>query len=258
MDRVQYVKRPIAKYVLFVIVTTLIMSTLVVSVLSFAEISRLQTNNTNLQSRLDGLNSTYTNLQSNWTALQQNVNTIQSQLANLTTGYANLTQQYEILQSQQPAYSLQVIHQNITWLANSSQSQTLRLSVPIFTVINVSGFSTMTILMDVADMSNFSYQYNVGISLATISWSTNWFPAGSEDIPSGGFMQESGNNYFQVAVWKYPPPPPPAVGGNWQVMFQNFSTIETKAPYAFLVLWTDSTATDNGWAMINLYLYLRN
>jgi hypothetical protein len=258
MGGVQITKRPIAIQVLSVITILLIVSTLIMSVLSYSYIGKLQTDNNNLQSSLDELNSAYTHLQSNFTTLQQNFNSIQTQLANLTTDYLNLTQQYENLQPKPPAYSLQVIHQNITWIANSSQSETLRLSVPIFTVINISGFSTMTILIDVANMSNFNYQYNVGISLATISWSTNWFPAGSDNIPSGGFMQESGNNYFQVAVWKYPPPPPPAVGGNWQVMFQNFSTIETKAPYAFLVLWTDSTATDNGWAMINLYAYLRN
>jgi hypothetical protein len=275
MEPVQVIKRPIAIQVLFVIATLLIMSTLIVSVLSYSVIGRVQTDNGNLQSSLDGLNSTYTRLQSNCTVLQQNLDAIQSQLANLTTGYVNLTQQYESLQSRytalqsdyfnltqpntSPAYSLQVIHQNITWLANSSQSETLRLSVPIETVINVSGFSTMTVLMDVTDMSNFSYEYDVGISLATVSWSTSWFAAGSEEFGSGGFMQESGGNHFQVTVKKYPPPPPPAVApNNWQVMFDQFSTIETKAPYAFLVLWTDSTATDNGWAMIDLYLYLRN
>jgi hypothetical protein len=131
--------------------------------------------------------------------------------------------------------------------------------VPIETVINVSGFRTMTILIDVMDMSNFSYQYDVGIRLTTVSWSTSWFSAGSDDFGSGGFMQESGDNYFQVTARKYPPPPPPAVApNNWQVMFEKFSTIETKAPYAFLLLQTDSTSADNGWAMVNLCVYLRN
>lgn len=117
----------------------------------------------------------------------------------------------------------------------------------------------MTILIDVTDMSNFSYPYDVGIGLATISWCTSWTPAGSDDLPSGEFMQESVGNYFQVTVRKYPPPPPPAVApNNWQVMFEKFSTIETKAPYAFLVLSTDSTSADNGWAMVNLSVYLRN
>jgi len=130
--------------------------------------------------------------------------------------------------------------------------------VPIDAVFNISGFKTMSILIEVTNMSNFSYEYDVGVGLATVSWFTNWSSSGGYSFPSGGFMQESAGNAFQVTIRKYPPPPPPAVGGNWQVIFENFSTIETKAPYASLLLLTDSTSTDNGWAMINLYIYLRS
>lgn len=243
MEQTHDVKRPTLTHVfLFVLSVLLISSTVIVSVLSYSTISRLQTDNNTLQSKYDELNSQYSNLQSNYTALQQNYSFIQSQTLNTRT------------------YGLEVIHYNITWLANSSNPYGMGMANAVNVVFNTSGYRTMTVFIDVTNISQQGQSYDTEIMLKAVSWWTNQngpMPISPYEL-GGGWMQEwDMEKHFAVRVHKNWPEPP-TLWPSYQLIPLNFSTIETKAPYATLLLFANSNSPFDGWATVDIYVYMRN
>ena len=169
-----------------------------------------------------------------------------------------------------PTYSLQVIRQNMTWLASSSQIINPRLANPLQGIFDVEGYSTMTVLLGIENVSSVGpveiLSQDVEITLGTVLWWTNMSEA-TQGLPSqgaGGFTEELNmNSYFDDTIHVYNDYSQAPSGNrtyflDWQISPISVSTIETKGPYVSMLFFVNSTAPVNGWVIVDLYVYLRN
>jgi hypothetical protein len=106
----------------------------------------------------------------------------------------------------------------------------------------------------------------VEIALGSVLWWTNMSEA-SQGLPplgGGGFTEELNmESHFDDIVHVYNDYSQSPSGNrtyflDWQITPVSVSTIETKAPYVTLLLFANSTAPVNGWAIVDLYAYFRN
>jgi len=194
---------------------------------------------------------------------------VQSQIANmnstLTTDLTNANNT-----KLPPTYSLQVIRQNMTWLASSSQIINPRLANPLQGIFDVEGYSTMTVLLGIENVSSVGpveiLSQDVEITLGTVLWWTNMSEA-TQGLPSqgaGGFTEELNmNSYFDDTIHVYNDYSQAPSGNrtyflDWQISPISVSTIETEGPYVSMLFFVNSTAPVNGWIIVDLYVYLRN
>jgi Skp family chaperone for outer membrane proteins len=99
MGQDQQVRHKVTTHVLlFVLSVLLISTTVIVGVLSYSSITKLQDQQTTLQQKYDALYSQYANLLSNYSAQNVSHSDLLSLYANLQSQYANLTSDYSSLQ----------------------------------------------------------------------------------------------------------------------------------------------------------------
>lgn len=197
---------------------------------------------------------------------------IKSDLLQLQSQMSEMNSTLNVLQSQmsERPNSLQVVRQNMTWLAHSATDLSRRMANPLQAAFQVEGFSTMTVLLKVENVSSVGpvdvgYQ-DVEITLGTaLWWTTLTQPTlGLPSQGSGGFTEELNmQSHCDDVVRVYhdyvqTPEGTRTYFLDWQIMPVSISTIETKAPYVSLLFFANSTAPVDGWAMVDVYAYLRN
>jgi len=201
-------------------------------------------NNTvsNLNSEVSTQSNTISALNSQITEQNNQISALNASLTDLKSIAANLQSQIGNMSSQ--TYSLQVYTVNVTWYPQyGNQSPMIEVPQTSDRYINVQGFSQMTLLVGVENMSEGSY--TISIQLVRVSWYTSDFPPPN----SVGWLADDYLESYNGTVNRYPT--------NWQIIAANSMPIETKAPYAGL-LFSCGATTAPGWAILDFYIYLRN
>lgn len=189
---------------------------------------------------------------------------LQSQMSEMNSTFATGFAEVNNTARLSCMYSLQVIRQNMTWLTNSS------LANPLQGFFQVEGYSTMTVLLNVENVSGVGpveipYQ-DVEIMVGAVLWWTN-LSEPTQGLPAqgaGGFteelrMQSHCDDVMRVYHdYSQSPSGVRTYFLDWQILPVSVSTIETKAPYVSLLFFTNSTAPVDGWAIVDVYVYLRN
>lgn len=227
-----------------------------------SDLALLKSNLLQMQSQLSEMNSTLALTNSGCQQVEAQLSEMNS---TFTMGFAKVNNMTKV----PSPYSLQVIRQNIAWLANSSQIINLQLANPLQGVFDVEGYSTMTVLLrveNVSDVGPVEASQDVEITLGAVLWWTNMSEA-TQGLPAqgaGGFTEELNmNSHFDETVRVYHDYYQPPSGNrtyflDWQILPISVSTIETKAPYVSMLFFANSTAPVDGWAIVDLYVYLRN